>query len=252
MKIVGTLLTRNGEDIIEEWLDHHLNNGISELIVTDNGSEDGTKSYLNIPEIIKVIDEPGRKYDQDIWVTRMAYEAAKRNPDWIVHIDNDEFWSGFHHLESLAEDVYVVVSGLWHVHIPNRHVIGKFKQSAMPLTFEIEDVTFGEPRVWSTARKVIHKPFPNMKIDSGNHRVFNFPGKVVTLDGIEIHHYPIRSFEQFKHKVVMGGELMSNSNCPDSTNSHWRRWFEAYQEGKLKEVYDDMIRSAYSRKRMYL
>ena len=42
MKLVMTLLVRDEEDIVRENLDFHLAQGVDEVIVTDNGSEDDT------------------------------------------------------------------------------------------------------------------------------------------------------------------------------------------------------------------
>ena len=44
MKLVMTLLVRDEEDIVRENLDFHLAQGVDEVIVTDNGSEDAHRS----------------------------------------------------------------------------------------------------------------------------------------------------------------------------------------------------------------
>ena len=46
MKLVMTLLLRDEEDIVRENLDFHLAQGVDRVIVTDNGSEDGTVEIL--------------------------------------------------------------------------------------------------------------------------------------------------------------------------------------------------------------
>ena len=42
MKLVMTLLVRDEQDIVRENLDFHLAQGVDQVIVTDNGSEDAT------------------------------------------------------------------------------------------------------------------------------------------------------------------------------------------------------------------
>ena len=99
LKIVATILAKNEEDIIAENIEHHIEQGVSQFIVTNNNSTDHTRSIVEkYPEVAEIIDEPGDNHHQSKWVTRMAKMACKLNPDWIVHLDADELWGGFFHL----------------------------------------------------------------------------------------------------------------------------------------------------------
>ncbi len=93
LKIVGMIPVFNEVEIISEVLDHLLEEDI-ELVVLDNGSTDG--SY----EICKKYAEKGLiELEQIItpkfnWhlVLRMLYDMAlKKNPDWVLRCDQDEF-----------------------------------------------------------------------------------------------------------------------------------------------------------------
>ena len=70
MKLVMTLLVRDEQDIIADNLDFHLAQGVDEVIVTDNGSEDATLDILAEYEsrgVVRVIHEPSdeqRNQDQ--------------------------------------------------------------------------------------------------------------------------------------------------------------------------------------------
>jgi len=95
MKLVMTLLVRDEQDIIRENLDFHLAQGVDEVIVTDNGSEDATVEILREYEsrgVVRLLHEPADDYSQGRWVTRMAQLAAMEGADWVINNDADEFW----------------------------------------------------------------------------------------------------------------------------------------------------------------
>ena len=96
MKIVMTLLVRDEIDIIQAQLDYHLAEGVDHIIVTDNGSVDGTLDILHDYAdrgLIELFHEPPSDFSQHRWVTRMARHAAsKHGADWVINADADEFF----------------------------------------------------------------------------------------------------------------------------------------------------------------
>ena len=62
MKIGLTLLVRDEHDIIKQWLDFHIPKA-DFIVVTDNGSVDGTRDILEQDsDAIQIIDEAGNRY----------------------------------------------------------------------------------------------------------------------------------------------------------------------------------------------
>ena len=58
IKIVGTILSRDEEDIIGANIEHHINQGVTHFIVTNNNSKDRTRQIIEkYPEVVEIIDE---------------------------------------------------------------------------------------------------------------------------------------------------------------------------------------------------
>jgi glycosyltransferase involved in cell wall biosynthesis len=217
--ILATILARNEEDIIGYNITHHIREGVDAFIITDNGSTDKTKEIASSFQQVKlIIDEPEYNHNQTKWVTRMARIAYDYNPDWIIHLDCDEFWIG---LKNLYNETCS------YLHIPvYRH-----------LTHDISKFVLDES-MW----KVAHKPNKDVMIANGNHFVYNV-GEAKKTDYTQIHHYPIRSYTQFEKKVKQGGEALKKQPKRMILNvgTHWQRWYEIYLSGGLLDEYNRII-----------
>src|ERR687897_1016044 len=121
MTLVMTLLARDEADVIESWLEFHLNAGADYVVATDNRSQDGTTEVLERyarEGHLHLIREPGDDLRQNLWVTRMARMAATQfGADWILNTDADEFWwprrGSFRELFAAVPERFGVVRGAW-------------------------------------------------------------------------------------------------------------------------------------------
>lgn len=222
LKIVATLLIKNEEDIIATNIEHHINQGVSHFIITDNASVDNTRSIVaKYPEVVEIIDEPGKDHRQSEWVTRMARMACKYNPDWIIHLDGDELWGGLCQLQDINKEAAGCTT--MYLHPPTS---GGFKQMQHYLDFDNINLP-GEC-------KIAHRPHPNIQITHGNHSC-NLDTEYTTK--IWRHHYPVRSFTQFVRKSVEGHKALASRNAPCE---RWQRWFELHQSNKLEILYNQV------------
>ena len=246
MKLVMTLLVRDEEDILADNLDFHLAQGVDEVIVTDNGSVDGTPEILRSYEargLVRIIVEPTDDYSQGRWVTRMArLAAAESGADWVINNDADEFWwprtgSLRSVFEGLGADVGTVVGH--RTNFVPRPEDGRPYWERMTLRERESLNPVGKP----LPPKLAHRAHPEIVVVQGNHRIKG-PDLGSELDdgSIEILHFPMRSYAQFENKIVKGGRAYArNKELPEKTGRTWRRLYETWEQGGLPGHYQENV-----------
>jgi glycosyltransferase involved in cell wall biosynthesis len=246
MKLVMTLLVRDEQDIVAEVLDYHLAQGVDEVIVTDNGSEDATLDILRAYEargVVRVILEPSDDYSQGRWVTRMARMAATElGADWVINSDADEFWwprSG-----TLASTFAELDPGTGIV-VAHRTNFVPQPEGDDPFweRMTVRERESLNPVGKPLPPKLAHRAHPEITVVQGNHRVQG-PDLGGRLDDgtIEILHFPMRSYAQFENKIVKGGQAYArNQELPERIGRTWRRLYEVWQRGELPAHYADSV-----------
>jgi len=263
-----TLLVKNEVDIIRDTLRFHLQGGVDHIVLTDNGSTDGTveivEEFVRMG-VVDLIHEADQDYSQSTWVTRMALFARDRYaPDWIINSDADEFW--YHPSSSLKQAVLDQLANV--LQLSRRNMLLPLEvrpatSSVMNLVdagaqeSPVEAMTMavmtwsGTPAesdmdryiLWRLGPKVMFRAAHLKSVAFGNHDVELDTEKVVEpLGGGIIYHYPIRSFSQFEAKVVQGAEAIErNPSLSKSIGFHWREWLKTYRRGELRDAYERTI-----------
>jgi glycosyltransferase involved in cell wall biosynthesis len=223
IKIIATILARNEADIIAQNIEHHLEQGVWKILFTDNNSDDETlKIASNYPEV-EIIQEMGNDHNQSQWVTRMAQEACKWSPDWIIHLDADEFCVDLWALREMGP--VVVGCELMHMHPPNN--------GSMEYYLDLEHIPIPQEC------KVAHRPIKDIVITHGNHGVMG-DYKTIYTKKITRHHFPVRSFEQWKRKAIEGHAALKRRN---SLCKRWERWAQIIEQGRGQEAYNNIIQT---------
>ena len=208
MTIVMTLLVRDEADIVRAHLSYHLNAGIDFVIVTDNGSVDGTTDVLAEFEragVVRVIREPVGEFRQREWQSRMARLAATdHGADWVINSDADEFWwpRGGSFSELLAA-------------IPGRYgILGSFVRHFVPVADDgrpfhermryrlTPHAPVNDPASpWRPYRKIVHRGDPDALVIEGSHELRD--SAAAQMRGwypVECLHFPMRSPAQVERK----------------------------------------------------
>jgi glycosyltransferase involved in cell wall biosynthesis len=234
--IAMLLLVRDEADIIEANINFHRHFGIECFVVTDNGSTDGTRDILakferELPNFI-VFDNLASTYMQSEIVNRMIQVAKQKfHPRWIISADADEFWfpvSG--HYDTELDGRKNILKCYWHNYLPR-------SGTAWQNFDEIGDTPWYHGRM----SKVFCLAPGLHGINHGNHSSRSIPRIIASSDNIRVYHYPLRSHEQFERKIVRGYSTMVNlQNAPSSLNWHWREAYQAWEEGRLQKLYEEL------------
>src|SRR5215211_5104298 len=272
-KLVMALKVRDEGDVLEANLRFHHALGVAHFVVTDNGSTDETPEILrrySEAGLATVIEEPGTDYRiaGAGWLTRMARMAATDlDAEWVIHTDADEFWLPAE--GSLQDTLGSIPVGYGVVVAPRAEFAGR---PDGPGTFA-ERLRVREARS-RLQPKVAHRALPNVvSLDRGAHDValegpdgdvassLRPPGRAVhrtvrdeddsseeqplseetklvwaPMWPLRILHFPVRSFDQFKRRTEVA---IFEGHYPDW--GRFKRLRELYEEGKLDEVYSDLV-----------
>jgi hypothetical protein len=181
-------------------------------------------------------------YSQGRWVTRMARLAAAEGADWVINNDADEFWwpragSLRSVFEQLDDEVGIVVAHRRNF-VP-RPEDGRPFWERMTLRERVSLNPLGKP----LPPKLAHRADPQIEVAQGNHKVEGAQlGERLDDGSIEILHFPMRTYAQFENKIVKGGRAYGrNRELPQRTGRTWRRLYEAWEEGTLRDHYDDNV-----------
>jgi hypothetical protein len=246
VRLVLTLLARNNQDIVATNIDYHLAMGVDHVIVTDNLSTDDTRSivlqYVD-RGLATLLDERADDYNQSVWVTRMARLAcAELAADWVINSDVDEFWWPSNGnlkqaLSSMPSDIGGIEAKRVNF-LPMREGSGWFWQD-MIWREAISRNALGEPLL----PKVAHRAAADVVVRSGNHSVESATlAPVRAEDGVTILHFPVRSFEQFRDKIRLGGAAFQrNTQLTPDIGHVWRKLYEIEQNGGLEAWYEQMV-----------
>lgn len=244
-----TLLVRNEADIIESNLDYHLAQGVDFVIVTDHGSQDGTRELLEKYRragVLRLIHDDGDGHHQSRRVTFMAQLAGREHgADWIIHNDADEFWWPI--AGSLCDVFAAIPDEYGQVEVSRRVNFVPGDESPAPFHQRLvrrEAVSFnGEGNPLES--KIAHRPHPGVVVAPGNHWISGTDLRPVPIsDMLEIFHFPMRDYAQYQRKVVqigLGYEALEYRS--PGVGRDQLTLLEKYRRGELRAVYDASIRS---------
>lgn len=231
MTVFAISMVRDEADIIETTLRHTLCH-VDHIIVADNLSSDGTRLILDrLAEEsgrITVVDDPEPGYYQSEKMTALADQARAAGATWAVPVDADEIWTAgpgriSEVLEAQPHSVDCVAADFFHhcsTHLDDETVTDVVQR-------------WGWRTGQSAILKVAVRLAAGLVIAQGNHGAtyFGAPGRHAQGLKLVVHHYPYRSPEQVRSKVLKGAEAYEAADgLPAEFGFHWKQMAEAIRD----------------------
>lgn len=243
-------MVRDEVDVVAAMVEHHLDQGVDLIVVTDNASVDGTTEVLAAYEALGRVElhhDPEHRKQQHQVVTRMARRArTEHRADWVLNLDADEFVlardpaltvrqaleSTPLHLNAFTVDVVNMIGPtaeagagfdrlVWRDHRPD------------DLLLERELHAHPTPNA-------VHRGECDIVVEQGNHFT-SMPsnGQPDPAVALEVLHLPWRSWSQFERKVVNAGRgYEASPHLRPSPKHHGMRDYRLWKEGRLHATYD--------------
>lgn len=237
MKITMTLLVRNEEDLLEDNVWFHKQQGVDSFIIMDNLSEDRTPQIIQslAREIeIEHLTQRDDTYSQSDWLTRMSQSAMiDHGAEWIIHNDADEFW---HAQVGTLRDFLAAVDPEVGVLKVRRHNAVLCRDSNNPLQssthprrsflFEVRSLNNHGLQI---PPKCAHRASETAVVMPGNHEIRGVEGTTAEVTkGLRILHYPFRTLKNYQRKILVGGAAYQrNQRLSQDVGATWRQHYDA-------------------------
>lgn len=249
MRFVITLMVRDEADIIAAFVEHHVDQGADLLIVTDNGSVDGTAEILQKYADLGVLElhhDPVFRKQQGVVVTGMARRAfTDHRADWVINADADEFWVPCDKRLTLRSALEAIPTALAAFTVPVTNLVGPPAMGGSG----VERLLWRDLRSPEQLHAVgiyaqptadaVHRGDPEVVVSQGNHFVsLTSTGQPEPAFELEVLHLPWRSWLQYERRVVnTGRSYEANPTLRPSKNHHGMADYRRYLAGRLRYAF---------------
>lgn len=247
--LVLTLMVRDEADVIAATIEHHLDQGVDHIIVTDNDSVDGTREileqYARVAPVT-VLRDDARDHRQGQIVTAMARRAATEfGADWVINGDADEFVVPVDRRRRLADVFAELDPALGAFSVPVVNMVGRPGRRGTGFDRLVLRDARADAMLESTGihahptPNAIHVGDPTIEVQNGNHHVsIPFRDDVPEALRLEVLHFPWRSWRQLETKTLnMGRTFEQTKDVRPSPKHHIMRDLRRLRLGMLEPFY---------------
>jgi hypothetical protein len=232
---------KNEALILEEWLNHYINQGVEHFYLIDNGSTDNYKNILlKFNNVTCITDD--EKYKQSEHYNKYL-STIKSSSKWVIVVDLDEFIyarNGFNSIKSvlLTIDCDVLSIG-WKMFGSSNHIEQPLSVRT-GFTYRQKGASLRENNKEIIRTSVLHKFIsPHQQLTSGKKIVMpnkSFDEESLKDCALHLNHYAIQSKSFFEKIKMTRGDVDSQKyeNIRD-----WN-YFNAYDH---KEILDEELKN---------
>jgi len=233
------MLIRDEGDIIHSHLRWHYRLGLRNFVILNNRSADDTLERIGRFQAdcsdaeVHVIDDPVIGYYQSSKTTAAATIARDRfGVDWVIPLDADEVLT-VHGTELGVTLASLAQAGKDYVMVHRcDYCISSEDDPGQP--DPLMRLRFRQPYLTPTP-KVFVRFRDGMTIEGGNHWASTGDGRRLAgvsglQHGMMLRHFPLRSRDQIRRKIINGGEALAAAPDLDAKfGDFWRSSIAIYQ-----------------------
>jgi Glycosyl transferase family 2 len=244
---VRLALVKDEEDVIYPNLQSSYLNGFRCFAVADNGSTDDTRKEIDRFTrdhkecLVYVVTDPvvgHYQADKTMGLARLmrtVLQGIGVQADWFFPLDADEFLC----LTSPAQDLKGLLRANSEKNLLTYYLCNCAAKEVYSQLPKATDFASLFPVIATyhlhPVRKVAFRYKPDAFLTEGNHFCRNIVSREEELlvgaeCGVFLKHYPIRSVDHIRKKVVNGGKALAAYKGPPDVGAHWRHSYTEYLE----------------------
>jgi len=234
-EVWGVTMVRDELDIIDATLDHLFAQGVDHVLVSDNGSTDGTLQRLRERSArdsrIHLAQDREPAYYQGEKMSRLVRAASVAGADWVIPFDADEFW--FAREETVAAYLRRLA-----VESPDAGIVSAAFHHMVPVEGAADwaQTTFLMDATSSVPGKVAVRGHRLAGVHVGNHFGMRVGSRHT---GLFIAHAIFRSPAQVARKVRQGAAAVQLTDPGDEIAPYWRAG-STLDDAGIARVWDRM------------
>ena len=260
MSLLLIAIFKNESSIIEEWIEHYINEGVDCFLLNDNGSTDNYEHKIQkyIDAGFVVLNKNPKKYAQ-VEIYNDCIDCARKF-DWVMVVDFDEFIYSRNGFNTIKEYLNSLESNVSQIHIPWK-IFGSSDFIQQPKSV-IQNFTWRQ--IYTNPTKIeckciirgnnlktlhIHHSISNNK--NGNKDIFSNNRLFITKDinfienlnenflsnsFLQLNHYKIQSWEFFSKIKRTRGDV--TQSCWDNLRD--KKYFDSFN---YKHIEDNELKN---------
>lgn len=245
------MMVKDEEDILSHNLEHHYALGFRSFCILDNGSTDESAKQISAfrerhrdAVVLYIFDQVVGYYQS----AKMAIfqDALRRYAaladiavDWMFFVDADEFIAftgsedavGREALQAALSDPTVKLLVMHWLNAATPDTVQRLSADLNPFEVFSKRMTRLDPVV----PKIAFRTGLGLEPMMGNHFVASYEDaldstRVLALNDWYMMHFPLRSIEHVRRKVINGGQAFLAAKGMETHGDHWRARYALYEK----------------------
>jgi FkbM family methyltransferase len=246
-KLVVVAIFKNEAVAMREWLQHYMRQGVEHFYMIDNGSTDDWKSQIEGAPVTVYTD--AKKHAQESHYNDYFLPEVKRNAEWVMVLDLDEFMYARKKHKTIPEFLDTVsanitqISVKWKMFGSNGHI--KQPNSIITGFTTRQEYRGGEIDCKSIVRSInLNKLSIHTHDHSGDTQILpaKMDEKSLEESPLHLNHYAIQSWNWFQDVKMTRGAVDNKDYESIRNKDYFTRYdWNDIKDTELYEIYSQRL-----------